>query len=60
MGTGTGSDETSPGGPALRRETSRLLSFSDGVFAIIITLLVLDLQPPRVGRGQLLHALVEQ
>ncbi|MCG5439566.1 TMEM175 family protein [Micromonospora foliorum] len=60
MGAGTRSDETLPGGPPLRRETSRLLSFSDGVFAIIITLLVLDLQPPRVGRGQLLHALVEQ
>ena len=60
MGAGTSSDETRPGGPPLRRETSRLLSFSDGVFAIIITLLVLDLQPPRVGRGQMLHALVEQ
>lgn len=60
MGAGTRSDETGPAGPTLRRETSRLLSFSDGVFAIVITLLVLDLQPPRVGRGQLLHALVEQ
>ncbi|GGO08398.1 TMEM175 family protein [Micromonospora parathelypteridis] len=60
MGADTTSDEARPGGPPLRRETSRLLSFSDGVFAIIITLLVLDLQPPRVGRGQLLHALFEQ
>ncbi|MCG5464448.1 TMEM175 family protein [Micromonospora sp. NPDC053740] len=60
MGAGTSSAGTGPAGPTLRRETSRLLSFSDGVFAIIITLLVLDLQPPRVGRGQLLHALVEQ
>ncbi|MGW5559893.1 TMEM175 family protein [Micromonospora sp. NPDC003944] len=57
---GTSSDGGRPGGPSLRRETSRLLSFSDGVFAIVITLLVLDLQPPHVGRGQLLHALVEQ
>ncbi|MBM7490467.1 putative membrane protein [Micromonospora luteifusca] len=60
MGVDGTSDETPPGGPPLRRETSRLLSFSDGVFAIIITLLVLDLQPPRVERGQLLHALIEQ
>ncbi|MFG1870755.1 TMEM175 family protein [Micromonospora arborensis] len=60
MGVDRTSDETRPGGPTLRRETSRLLSFSDGVFAIIITLLVLDLQPPRVERGQLLHALIEQ
>ncbi|MEU8155967.1 TMEM175 family protein [Micromonospora sp. NPDC048986] len=60
MGADTSSAGTGPAGPTLRRETSRLLSFSDGVFAIIITLLVLDLQPPRVGRGQLLHALVEQ
>ncbi|WP_406083244.1 TMEM175 family protein [Micromonospora zamorensis] len=60
MGADQASDGTRPGGPTLRRETSRLLSFSDGVFAIIITLLVLDLQPPRVGRGQLLRALVEQ
>ncbi|MGW3788959.1 TMEM175 family protein [Micromonospora chokoriensis] len=63
MGADQGSDHVGanrPGGPSLRRETSRLLSFSDGVFAIVITLLVLDLQPPHVGRGQLLHALVEQ
>ncbi|MEV7983697.1 TMEM175 family protein [Micromonospora sp. NPDC085948] len=60
MGADTTGDEARPGGPSLRRETSRLLSFSDGVFAIIITLLVLDLQPPRVGRGQLLDALFEQ
>ncbi|MGC4880904.1 TMEM175 family protein [Micromonospora sp. DT43] len=65
MSTEQGSDDAGrirdgTGGPALRSETSRLLAFSDGVFAIIITLLVLDLQPPRVARGQLLHALLEQ
>ncbi|MEK8109566.1 TMEM175 family protein [Micromonospora sp. M12] len=58
--SGTTGDEFRSGGPSLRSETSRLLSFSDGVFAIIITLLVLDLRPPQVGHGQLLHALVEQ
>ncbi|WP_435207217.1 TMEM175 family protein [Micromonospora sp. bgisy143] len=63
MNIGRGSDDegrAGGGGPFLRSETSRLLAFSDGVFAIVITLLVLDLQPPRVGRGQMLHALVEQ
>ncbi|MFI5929345.1 TMEM175 family protein [Micromonospora sp. NPDC051543] len=63
MSVGRGSDDGGralDGGPILRSETSRLLAFSDGVFAIVITLLVLDLQPPRVGRGQMLDALVEQ
>jgi len=35
-------------------------AFSDGVFAIAITLLVLDLRVPEVGDGSLAHALVRQ
>jgi uncharacterized membrane protein len=41
-------------------DTSRVETFSDGVFAIVITLLVLDLRPPAVPPGQLLAALLEQ
>ena len=41
-------------------DTRRAEAFSDGVFAIIITLLVLDLRPPEVGPGQLLTGLLQQ
>src|SRR4051794_17180993 len=41
-------------------DTSRVETFSDGVFAIIITLLVLDLRVPAVGRGALLTGLLQQ
>ena len=39
--------------------TDRLETFSDGVFAIAITLLILDIQVPHVEQGHLAHALVK-
>ena len=41
-------------------ETDRLEAFSDGVFAIVVTLLVLDLKEPVHAKGQLLAALGRQ
>ncbi|MFI5273654.1 MAG: TMEM175 family protein [Ktedonobacterales bacterium] len=41
---------------AATRDTSRLEAFSDGVFAVAATLLVLNLQPPALSRGGTLLA----
>lgn len=46
--------------PAWLSETNRVEAFSDGVFAIVITLLVIDVRPPATQSGRLLHDLLAQ
>ncbi|KLO25984.1 hypothetical protein ABW16_21265 [Mycolicibacter heraklionensis] len=55
MSTSDGSDA-----PAGLTDTGRVEAFSDGVFAIAVTLLVLDLKAPEHAPGQLLDALIRQ
>jgi uncharacterized membrane protein len=43
-----------------KSDTGRVEAFSDGVLAVAITLLVLDLKVPHVGEGSLWEALLKQ
>ncbi|MFF3865040.1 TMEM175 family protein [Micromonospora sp. NPDC001898] len=53
---GTADDEVGD----LRSDTGRAIGFSDAVFAIIITILVLDLRTPEVPPGGLLRSLLDE
>jgi uncharacterized membrane protein len=51
-------EDSEPGSP-LRLRVTRLEAFSDGVFAIAITLLVLEIAVPAASEGDLLTAVIE-
>ncbi|HEY2702832.1 MAG TPA: TMEM175 family protein [Candidatus Dormibacteraeota bacterium] len=53
-------EQEPPARPVRLSDTQRTEAFSDGVFAIAITLLVLNLSTPRHHPGELLQALLRQ
>jgi hypothetical protein len=50
-------DKPGADSPPVCRDTMRFVAFSDGIFAITITLLILDIRPP-TDDTNLLHGLV--
>jgi len=44
----------------MEKETARIEAFSDGVFAIAITLLILEIKIPNAGSGDLSRQLIKQ
>ena len=56
----TGGRAGEAGGPPGLADPLRVQAFSDGVFAIIVTLLILDLRPPHVRPGGMLDALLHE
>src|ERR1700719_738466 len=44
----------------MKSETSRIEAFSDGVFAIAITLLILEIKVPHRNQGPLAAGLIDQ
>ena len=58
--TSTAGNDQAAGRAVGWADPARAIAFSDGVLAIIITLLVLDLRPPDSQSGQLLTSLLNQ
>jgi uncharacterized membrane protein len=59
-GRARGGDEPARASSERKHDPARVLALSDGVFAIIITLVVLDLHPPQLTRGRSLGAALRE
>jgi uncharacterized membrane protein len=52
--------QESGSGDPIRADPARAVAFSDAIIAIVITLLVLDLRPPKTEQGELLAGLLDE